>query len=94
MSDQTYEGWYNRATWNVSLWLANEEPLYRAVTALAARFKPGAGATNGEMERCALALAPWLKSYCEYLWPNGVTPDGDALAECDWSEVAEHWLAD
>lgn len=30
MSTKTYEGWKNYATWNVSLWLNNEEPLYRA----------------------------------------------------------------
>ena len=28
-----YQGWKNRQTWNVALYLANEEPLYRAVMA-------------------------------------------------------------
>lgn len=27
---QDYNGWKNRQTWNVALWLANDEPLYRA----------------------------------------------------------------
>lgn len=26
----TYNGWENRETWNVALWLNNTEPLYRA----------------------------------------------------------------
>ena len=28
MSDKTYEGWKNYATWNVSLWLNNEFGIY------------------------------------------------------------------
>jgi len=29
----TYEGWKNYETWNVSLWINNTEPLYRAAVA-------------------------------------------------------------
>ena len=32
---KTYNGWKNRATWDVALWLNNEEPLYRAMVAFA-----------------------------------------------------------
>lgn len=30
MENKTYNGWKNRATWNVALWIDNEEWIYRA----------------------------------------------------------------
>ena len=34
MSAQTYNGWANYETWNVVLWIGNEEPMYRQVLGL------------------------------------------------------------
>ena len=34
-----YNGWKNRQTWNVYLWIGNDEPLYRAAVEFLQRYK-------------------------------------------------------
>ena len=34
MSAQTFNGWANYETWNVTLWIGNEESIYRQVLGL------------------------------------------------------------
>ena len=72
-----YNGYPNRATWNVSLWLNNEEYHYRALQAMAKE------AENAD------ALATAIKEYCSEVWQGGLTPDGDKLAACDFDFIAK-----
>lgn len=39
MSESGYNGWKNRATWNVSMWINNEEPLYRGAVEFMKDYK-------------------------------------------------------
>lgn len=78
MSD--YNGYPNRATWNVSLWLNNDEPIYREMQTVVKR------ANNVE------ELANMLRAYCSLLWPSFKTPDGCPLSECDFGFIArDEW---
>lgn len=85
-----YNGWPNRATWNVSLWLSNEEGLYNDVNVLERRYVRD---PEPDEESDVEDFAKALKAYCEELWSDGLTPDGDALAEADFEEIARSWVA-
>lgn len=76
MSDNTYNGWSNRATWNVSLWLNNDEGLYRELQ----RTVRHAHSVENAAER--------IEELCKELWQDGKTPDGDLLKDVDWEEIA------
>ena len=70
-----YNGHRNRATWNVNLWIGNDEGLYRA----AVDFVRNLG------HRCTGADA---LDFMYQAFPEGVTPDGDRIALAHAPEVA------
>lgn len=45
--DTTYNGWKNRATWNVMLWMDNDEGCYRAYREKVERYKARGGHFGG-----------------------------------------------
>lgn len=51
----TYEGWKNRQTWNVSLWINNEEPYYRAAVDFMADYK-GQNPYKDFVQDCGLSV--------------------------------------
>lgn len=85
MSENTYEGWTNRETWLVNLWLTNEEGLYRDAC-------EAAGIMSGA------DLDDWLSDYVRvnfaenaHPWLGGLVGDllGAALNRVDWREIGE-----
>lgn len=87
MTDETYNGWTNRETWLVNLWLSNDENTYSTVRGLV---------TPNER----LATARDIEAYVSEMGddvigdgpePMGLFADliGTALARVDWLAVAD-----
>ena len=86
---KNYNGYSNYQTWNVSLWLDNNEDTYHHVRRMADIFK--LGDTSWE-------FVDWLKNHVENTNPladnASVYSDllGHALASVNWNEIADNIL--
>ena len=91
--DTTYNGWKNYPTWNVNLWLNNDEGLYHQTLAMVSE-------TRNHAKLVRVETADMLKSFvCEELAPDlGASFAADllgyALDQVDWFEIADAWLED
>ena len=62
----TYNGWKNRQTWNVALWIGNDEPLYRTACDYVKRCRESGRRVT-------------YRTFCQYAGLAGDnTPDGVA----------------
>lgn len=77
MSAKGYNGWANWETWQINLWLDNEEPLYREKV----RFLRRGDLDDSQVE-----------AFCREQFPEG-TPDMDPgdLEKVEWSEIGDHF---
>jgi hypothetical protein len=75
----SYNGWKNWATWNLELWIDNEEGIYREKQRILRRHA-------GEIE------PHHVVTFTKTWFPDG-TPDMDGKLdrEIDFEEIAESW---
>jgi hypothetical protein len=98
---EQYEGWRNRETWAVQLWLSNDEGLYRAMI----RRLDLAKATGWPLtaQRAGEEARTLWQEITEPTYPiedafgfvKTVLPmlqDTGSSWRVDWGEVGEHWL--
>ena len=83
-TDTTYNGWANRATWNVNLWIQNDEGFYGHARDLMEAWNDDCYGTLEESfdERAALEV-------CHEVFGSWKTPDGDSLHDADMSAIAD-----
>ena len=84
----SYNGWTNYPTWNVNLWLDNDQGTQAELRRIAQDNKG----------RDTYYLSRSIREFVEEILPatTGMACDllRYALDEVDWREIAEHWEAD
>jgi hypothetical protein len=108
MSEDTkYNGWTNYETWNVKLWMDNDQGSYHDGERMAQDAWDNASADRicTRLERATIDLSDTLKDQYENAMADilenagqsaSVWSDllGAALSEVNWREIAEHMLDD
>ena len=94
--ERGYNGWSNYPTWNVKLWLDNDQGLYNAVQDMARR------ASNkhlSDLSGATVMLAQELQAFVEELLPDlGASFASDllgwAVGQTNWYEMAQNIMED
>ena len=91
----SYNGFANYQTWNIALWIDNEEPTYRRWRAQTRRIFEHAGSKQAARHELADALKAEHQEQIDALglqtsWVTDVL--GAALDDVDWVEIADNML--
>jgi hypothetical protein len=91
----SYNGWSNYETWNVALWLSNEEGTESDCVEMAREAWEDADDDTEATQN----MAKRLESYVDDMMPD-IGPSmfsdilGAAMSEVDWHEIASHYVDD
>jgi len=103
-TDKTYNGWTNYETWNVKLWIDNDEGSYnywRETTKEVVDDATGASIDDElDMDSAKYRLSSMIKDFVEENNPLADNADmytdllGAAISEVNWYEIAESMIED
>lgn len=88
---ERYNGWTNRETWALYLWLSNEEPTYNWMRDLARRYLPEEESELGVQEEDKIkdVIEDWYNDLLEMGGDNArnIASDIGSLWRVDWEEI-------
>ena len=80
MNNNDYNGYTNRATWNIVLWASNDGGLYDYLREMYERMIQNDMDASERESQIKANLMEWYGS---------TTPDGDKLEDADWVQIRE-----
>jgi hypothetical protein len=92
MTEKTYNGWTNYETWNVALWIDNEEGSYRYWRDTTREISEESDEKEDAIYSVSKRLEDEIKEGAPEL--QGTYSDllSAALCEVNWYEIAENWV--
>lgn len=88
MSDNDYNGWANYETWNIVLWINNDEGMYNHALSLIEQLL---AIHDNDWQNVSIAE---IRELVREAIGRGSTPDGVSLShrEVDWYEISDALL--
>jgi hypothetical protein len=92
-----YNGWTNYETWNVNLWLTNDEGSESMLQEILDDFRKDEDDEDSEndINGAARAIKGWVEEMMPDLGPSMFSDLlGAAMSEVDWYEIAQNHMDD
>jgi len=87
-NSNSYNGWTNYATWNVPLWIDNEEGAYKEKLRILRNGFNSRPLTQIDAEFIAESCLGGKST------PDLIDKDGFRWEDVNWNEIAEHWQSE